>query len=180
MPVTAATNTSQTCLPATWGGKLQRFSYACARIVLAVVFVGSGAAKLMDPAGFAIIIDAYGILPAAMAFPAALAMSVLEVIAGIGLLMDLQWSLGIIAAMLIVFLLVLGYGLWLGLDVDCGCFGADDPEGRAYHGLRPAFYRDMAMLATVAYLYVQRMRWRLKPKRIACMGPTVFRKEYRR
>ncbi|MCG8687154.1 MAG: hypothetical protein MI892_19905, partial [Desulfobacterales bacterium] len=76
-----------------------------------------------------------------------------------GILCDFRGSLSLIAGLLFFFLLVLGYGLHLGLDVDCGCFGAHDPEAEAFHGLRPALYRDLGMIAAVFYLFVWRW-WR--------------------
>jgi hypothetical protein len=54
--------------------------------------------------------------------------------------------------MLIFFIAVLGYGIVLGLDVDCGCFGPDDPE-QAYHGLWSALIRDLGLLVPVLYLF---------------------------
>ena len=41
-----------------------------------------------------------------------------------------------------LFMAILGYGISMGLDVDCGCFGPEDPESKAFHGLRAALYRD--------------------------------------
>lgn len=132
------------------------FAYRLLRWLLAGVFIGAGARKLADPVSFAVIVDAYGILPAGLLMPVAILLPLLEVIAGIGLIFDLRGSLATLAALLALFLLVLGYGLHMGLDVDCGCFGPHDPEGAAYASIRPAFYRDLAMAAGVAYLYLWR------------------------
>jgi len=66
-----------------------------------------------------------------------------------------------------------GYGLELGLDVDCGCFGPGDPEGRAYHSLRPALYRDTIMLAGIGYLFLWR-RWQsARPVRLAVIHQKI-------
>jgi hypothetical protein len=77
----------------------------------------------------------------------------------------LRGSLGVITGLLVFFLLLLGYALWLGLDVDCGCLGPRDPEGLAYAGIRPAFYRDWILLAGVAGLY-----WLRKVRGFAPLG----------
>jgi len=53
--------------------------------------------------------------------------------------------------------------------VDCGCFGPEDPEAEAFHGLRPALYRDLAMLAAVVFLYAWRRYRHVKPLRIGPM-----------
>jgi hypothetical protein len=77
----------------------------------------------------------------------------LEVIAGIGLLFDIRGSLALITGLLVLFMVVLGYGIWMGLDVDCGCFGPEDPEAEAFHGLRLSLFRDLVMMAGV-FLYM--------------------------
>jgi len=129
------------------------WSYRFARLAISVVFIWSGVSKLADPQSFAVIIDAYGLIPDSWVLPVSLLLPLIEVIGGMGLLLDLRGSLATIAGLLLLFMLILGYGIWMGLDVDCGCFGPDDPEAKAYHGLRPALYRDFFMGAAILYLY---------------------------
>ena len=131
---------------ALWGYRLLRWA-------LGATFLVAGATKLLRPDEFAIVIQAFGLLPDAWTEPVALLLPTIEVLAALGLIFDVQGSLEAIAGLLASFLLLLGYGLWLGLDVDCGCFGPHDPEGLAYAGIRPAFYRDWLLLAGVAGLY---------------------------
>ena len=107
---------------------------------------------------FAIILEAFNLLPNAWIMPVAVGLPALEILAAIGLLFDVRGSLTTVAGLLLLFLAILSYGIWLGLDIDCGCFGPGDPEGEAYKGLRPALYRDVAMLLGVVYLYVWRVR----------------------
>lgn len=60
-----------------------------------------------------------------------------------------------IMGLLALFVFVLGYGILADLDVDCGCFGADELDKRA--GLRAAFYRDLILIGVVMpYLYLSR------------------------
>ncbi len=132
--------------------------YHLIRISLAGIFIVSGSFKLIDPQKFALIIQAYGLTPDVTHLPVAVGLALLEIAAGAGLIFDLRGSLGIITALLLLFMVIMGYGLWLGLDVDCGCFGSGDPEEEAYHSLRPALYRDAVMLAGIGYLYI----WRLQ------------------
>ena len=120
---------------------------------LALVFFYAGAVKLADPHAFAILIEAYGLIPDALLMPTAIVLPTLEVMAAIGLLFDLRGSLMVITVLLVIFILVLGYGLWMGLDVDCGCFGPEDPEGKAFAGIRPALYRDFILMGGVLLLY---------------------------
>ncbi len=128
------------------------------RIGIGTLFVWSSVAKLADPKQFTFVIDAFGLLPDALVVPAAVTLSAFELPAGIGLILDAKGAVKAIIGLLLLFMVVLGYGVWMGLDVDCGCFGAGDPEGDAYHGLRPALYRDAVMLAGMGYLLFWRRR----------------------
>jgi len=125
------------------------------RWALAAVFLYSGVVKLADPQSFATVIAGFGLLPKALLFPVALLLPLLEVVAGIGLLFAVRGSLATVAGMLVLFMVVLAYGISLGLDIDCGCFGPEDPE-QAYKSLRTAFIRDAAMLAAVVFVYWSR------------------------
>lgn len=142
------------------------WSYHSLRFSLCAVFIWSGVSKLLDPVSFSTIIDAYGILPEAAVRPAAMALAGAEVLAAIGLSGDIRGSLSMIGGLLGLFMVVLGYGIWMGLDVDCGCFGLNDPEGMAFQGLRTALYRDMGMLLAVFWLFFWRFRRRYKPIRM--------------
>jgi hypothetical protein len=150
----------QTKAPPDW---LTAAVYRPLRWLLGSVFLYSGASKLISPLSFAILIDAYGLVPEMLLMPAALLLAALEVIAGIGLITDIRGSLAVITGLLLLFVAILGYGILMGLDVDCGCFGPDDPEADAFHDLRPALYRDLAMLAAVAWLYGWRHHAQIRP-----------------
>lgn len=142
-------------------------AYRLIRWSLAVVFIYAGGTKLLDPQAFAVLIDSYGIVPDLLLMPAAIGLPLLEVIAAVGLMADIRGSLTAIGGLLVVFMAILGYGIWMGLDVDCGCFGSEDPESRAYHGLREALYRDYLMLAGVLYLYAWRAYRRRSPFKLS-------------
>lgn len=140
--------------------------YRLVCMVIGVVFIWSGITKLLAPKEFSVIIESYGLIPDAWILPAAVFLSVLEVAAGFGLLLDIRGSLAVITGLLILFMAVLSYGIWLGLDIDCGCFGPQDPESKALHGLRAALVRDMIMLPAIFYLYCRRFRLNAEPKRL--------------
>ncbi len=130
--------------------------YTLIRLSLGLVFVYSGLTKLIEPTVFAVLIDSYGILPEILVYPTAVILIVLEIIAGAGLIADFKGSLEIISCLLVIFIGVVSYGIFLGLDIDCGCFGKEEPEYKAYHGLRSALYRDIIMAAGILYLYIWR------------------------
>jgi hypothetical protein len=127
--------------------------YAGVRWLLALLFLYAGAAKLADPHAFGRIIADFGLLPEVLVAPAAVILPGMEVAAALGLLLDLRGALGLVVGLLLLFIAVLLYGLRLGLDVDCGCFGPDDPEAHAYGDLGSALARDLCMVLAAAYLY---------------------------
>ena len=128
--------------------------YKLCRWTLGGIFIYTGSIKLLEPEIFAVLIQAYGIVPEGLLMPVAIILPVLEIFAGMGLFFDIKGSLPIIAGLLVLFVAILGYGLFMGLDVDCGCFGPEDPESKAFHGLRPAMYKDLVMIATVAFIFI--------------------------
>ncbi|MBI5593201.1 MAG: DoxX family membrane protein [Deltaproteobacteria bacterium] len=138
--------------------------YRGVRCFIAAVFLWSGISKLLDPVSFGVLIDAYGLIPKTWVMPAAILLSSLEVIAGAGLVLDIQGSLAIITGMVILFIAILSFGIHMGLDIDCGCFGPHDPEAKAFHGLRTALFRDFVLMAGVLYLYVWRFYRSIRPR----------------
>ncbi|MCK5193469.1 MAG: DoxX family membrane protein [Desulfobulbaceae bacterium] len=130
--------------------------YRLVRWVLSITFLYAGTTKLMDPEAFAVIINDFGLLPEGWIMPLAIGLPVLEIGAALGLVFEVRGSLAVITGLLVFFIVILGYAMWLGLDIDCGCFGPEDPESRAYGGLRSALYRDLVMMAGVVYMYLWR------------------------
>ena len=154
-----------------------RLLYHVLRLLLVSVFFWSGLTKALHPQLFAETVGAYGLLPDAFVFPAALLLIVLELLAATGLLFEKRGSLTLITLMMLLFLTVLGYGIHLGLDVDCGCFGPDDPEAEAFHDLRGALIRDLWLMLAIGYLYL----WRFisRPKAIPRPGPAPARARHK-
>ncbi|MCB2187832.1 MAG: hypothetical protein KQJ78_15535 [Deltaproteobacteria bacterium] len=150
--------------PAAW-------SYLVVRLALAGLFLAAGALKLLDLDAFAKTIAAFGLLPGFLVPWAALLLPPLEIVAALALALDRPLGLAAVSGFLVLFLLVLLYALWLGLDIDCGCYGPGDPEGEAFHSLRTSLYRDLGMLAGAGYLYWLRLlkarRGRLAPSRLS-------------
>lgn len=120
------------------------------RVALAAVFFVAGVPKLLDPQQFALSINAYGMLPELFVFPAALFLSFSEVVIAIGLLFGRSCFLWASLALLFAFIAVLSYAIFLGLDIDCGCFGPEDPESQAFSGIRAALIRDVLFVVLAA------------------------------
>ena len=129
--------------------------YRLVRTALAALFIYAGVVKLLDPKAFAVIISAYDLVPEPLLPFAAIGLPLIETVAGLALLADRPWGLHLTTGLLTLFIVVLGYGILGDLDVDCGCFGAEELNKRA--ALRLAFYRDLSLVFLVTpYLYLAR------------------------
>lgn len=129
--------------------------YRIARFALAALFIYGGVIKLFDPKAFAATISTYDLVPQALLPIVAIGLPIVEAIAGIALVFDRIWGHHLITVLLVMFIVVLGYGVMGDLNVDCGCFGAEELDKQA--GLRAAFYRDLLLIGVVMpYLYISR------------------------
>jgi uncharacterized membrane protein YphA (DoxX/SURF4 family) len=129
--------------------------YRIIRFALAALFIYGGVVKLFDPKAFAATISTYDLVPEVLLPVVAIGLPIVEIIAGIALVFDRIWGHHLITALLIMFIFVLGYGVLGDLNVDCGCFGAEELDKQA--GLRAAFYRDLLLIGMVMpYLYAAR------------------------
>lgn len=136
--------------------------YFFLRLILGGIFIFSGTVKLMDTYKFAGIIYEYGILPDYLINPAAIGVSVIEVIAGLGLVFNIKYSLESITLMLIMFIGVLWFGILNDLNVDCGCFSSDEISEQG--SLRRALYRDFVFAAISLFLFIgQRINKKNRP-----------------
>ncbi len=134
-------------VPLTWLYHFLRLSLAC-------VFIYAGLIKLLDPRAFAHIIAQYDLLPEGLLPLVAVGLPALELLAGLGLAFEVRGSLTLMAILLLIFLVILGYAVWQNLDIDCGCFTAEDLAGQ--EGLKMAFRRDLIMIGATLFLYRRR------------------------
>ena len=140
--------------------------YKIGRWILGIIFLYSGGAKLIDPQSFAVIIEAFGLVPEILIDPIALGLPCMEILVAFGLLFDIRGSLTATTALMVLFMAILVYAIHMGLDIDCGCFGPDDPEAGAFHGLRLALCRDAVIMIGIILLYVWRLKKAVKPKNL--------------
>lgn len=147
--------------------------YLVLRIILGGLFVYAGVTKLSDTAAFAQAIDGYGLVTWRMANLIAKTLPILEVASGLGLIFDVRGALGMIVVQLLGFMGVLAYGIHMGLDVDCGCFGPSDSGGES-GGLWPTLIRDMLMFAACLLIYWQRRCAGIDLRSL--IPPRIFRK----
>ena len=124
-----------------------------ARWGIAAVFLFAAVPKLFDVPGFAKIIEAYAFLPGVLIMPTAIILPIVEILLAIGLLAD-RWASKVgSTVLLLMFIILLSYSIGVGLDIDCGCFGPEEPEYTAFHGLRTALIRDILMVLPLVYSF---------------------------
>jgi uncharacterized membrane protein YphA (DoxX/SURF4 family) len=128
--------------------------YHFLRLGLACVFIYAGLIKLLDPRAFAHAIAQYDLIPDGLLPLAAVGLPALELLAGLGLIVEIRGSLALVALLLLIFLAILGYAIRHNLDIDCGCFTAEDLAGQ--EGLKMAFRRDLMMIGVTLFLYWRR------------------------
>ena len=130
--------------------------YRVVRIFLGGVFIISGSLKAADLVSFSETIGAFAILPEELNMAAAVGICLCELVFGTGLVLDIRGSLLPILVLLLVFVAVLGYAIHMGYDIDCGCFGPEDPESKAFSSLRTSIARNLVMIGMIIYLYTWR------------------------
>ena len=130
-----------------------------ARAIVAAVFLYAGASKLSAPDAFADAIGRYRLVPRLVAEALAFYLPWLEIACGAGVL----WSrlragaLAVASTLAVLFALAVASALARGLDIDCGCFGAQETAGRRPLALSLGF--DMILAAAcVALGWIGRQR----------------------
>ena len=108
---------------------------------------------MLSPTSFAEVIAAYGLVPEILIFPVAVALPFIELIAAFLLIRGKNFGLWLTAMLMMLFIAVLSYGIWLGLDIDCGCFGPEDIEHKAFSSLRTALARDVLLSIPILYCF---------------------------
>ena len=110
--------------------RLASWSRLIIRIVLGGVFIFASAHKVIDPSGFAEAIANYQILPGAFVNPAALLLPWIELVCGICLVFGVlvRGSALILTGLLLIFIAALGFSIFRGLDISCGCFSNNSSQ----------------------------------------------------
>ena len=142
-----------TATAALFGWRGHAWIALAARLYLAHVFIFACWFKILDPAGFALSVATYQLLPLPLINITALVMPWTELLAGAMLLLGLRVRAAalLVCAMMVVFMVALAWALYLGLDMSCGCF-ASDSKADPISGL--TMLRDGGWLALAAYVLV--------------------------
>lgn len=120
------------------------------RVALGGLFLYAGVTKIGNPQAFADSIATFKMLPPQLINLVALGLPPFEIL--LGLMLISGWKVRVaslaVAALAIVFGVILGQAIARGLSVDCGCFGSGEPSavktwasfGRAFLLLGGSFW----------------------------------------
>lgn len=140
-----------------------------ARLLLGVVLVWAGAAKIGAPLTSQRAVQAYEVLPIDLAGAIGLALPFVEVVLGVLLLLGLFTRPVAVVSTLLMLAFVAGIAqAWArGLTIDCGCFGGGGRIGADETRYPQEIARDLAFAAAGAWLWV-------RPRSLASLDHRLF------
>ncbi len=94
-------------------------------VFVGLIFIYSGAIKILDPIGFAGDIDNYHLVPWSVSAPLSFYLPWLEVFCGLALAFRRLYTgaLSILIALILTFIGATLAARFRGIDITCGCFG---------------------------------------------------------
>lgn len=117
--------------------------------IIGLFFFITGAVKLLDPLAFAKAIEGYRLISGWPAVLMALWIPWAECVLAVSLILDRFRKRALIAilSLIVVFQLALASAYLRGLDISCGCFGAENSSSVGF-----ALLRNFALMAVILYL----------------------------
>ncbi len=120
------------------------------KFILAVTFILASLSKIAAPESFLRDIENYQIVPLFFINFTAIFLPWLEFLIALFLIIGYKKraALIIIIALLLVFIVALGYNIFRGADFDCGCFGAFLKQN-----IFQALIKNLILIAAALYLF---------------------------
>ena len=128
-----------------------------ARLILGIVLIWAGVAKVTKPALSARAVRAYQILPYDFAGYVGYALPVLEILVGLLLVAGLFTRASAVVGGLLMLAFIIGISwAWAhGLALDCGCFGGGGTIAASQTQYPLEILRDVGLLVCAAWLIVR-------------------------
>lgn len=123
-------------------------------MVLAAVFLVSGALKAWDARETIVAVRAYQLLPESLVGTVAAVLPYFEIALGLLLLIGLATRLAAVlaAVVMVVFIAAVISAAARGLSIDCGCFGGGGEVAAGETAYTAEIVRDLALLVLAGYL----------------------------
>ena len=95
-----------------------------ARLIVGGLFIYASLDKIAQPLQFAKVVESYQLLPIALVTLPALILPWVELFAGICLVSGIavRSAAILLSALLVFFIVILGFNAWRGVEISCGCF----------------------------------------------------------
>ena len=138
-----------------------RYLYFILRIFIGTVFIWASYGKILDPSGFAAIIQNYKILPIWLINPIAIILPWIEILCGLFLVTGflVKGSILIINLLLLIFAAAIIINIYRGIDINCGCFTLTPVVAKdMYYYL----LRDLCLLCAGVGIFVFKIKGSLK------------------
>ncbi len=123
------------------------------RVAASLIFLLSGALKLLAPDRFLLDIQAFGILPYALAYATAFFVPWLEIVAAVGLWIRplRQGAAALLACLTLGFIAFIAHASSRDIDIDCGCFG----EWLVFPSIPAHLAFNSALFAALIFLWLR-------------------------
>ena len=138
-------------------GRLPDLIGLAARLILGVVLIWAGAAKVTNPALSQLAVRAYKLLPYEVAGYVGLALPILEILVGLLLVVGLltRWSAVVGGLLMLAFIMGISWAWAHGYSIDCGCFGGGGTIAASQTKYPLEILRDAGLVACAAWLVVR-------------------------
>jgi len=138
-------------------GRLPDLIGLAARLILGVVLIWAGAAKVTNPALSQLAVRAYKLLPYDVAGYVGLALPIIEILVGLLLVVGLltRWSAVVGGLLMLAFIMGISWAWAHGYSIDCGCFGGGGTIAASQTKYPVEILRDAGLVACAAWLVVR-------------------------
>lgn len=131
---------------------IRRF-FIVLQFLLGGLFLWSGTSKMANPIDFLLTIEAFGLLPVYLLDITTFTLILIEIIVGIGIILGQKNVVRLSLVLMLLFIVVLSYGIYKKIGIDCGCFGGKTSDTASTENLKSALIRDIFITSGLLIIY---------------------------
>lgn len=128
------------------------------RIIVGGLFLFTSVSSAFEFSFSVTIVSAYGLVPVFFEPVLTAVLLLAGMVAGVMTLFGRAEGILLSLALLLCFAIVAGYGVAIGLDIDCGCLPEDDPKYLAFSNLRIELVKHIVCMVLMALSYWFRLQ----------------------